>query len=613
MSIFQKFGSKQSNRYFIASGQALLKPHKKIIAEIQSIVGLDNRFWKQLYLNTLVNLAEYVQELPASEAHHHSGRGGLLTHTLETCLDSLRIRRGKILPPNSDAETVTQLKDLWTYAIFTGAIGHDLGKPITDIEVGLKDKKNGGETPWSTFKGAMRINKNCSEYTIKYRRKRVYASHGRATAFYAHHIIPTVGLEWLASNQEVFFYWCNLLTGHEEESGIIGSVVHEADKRSVASNLAGDQVIGNSVAAATSRKPLHQRIITSLRYQIDEGLLPLNRDGAAGWIVDGKLWVVVKRALDQVRDHMTHEGQTGIPARNDRLMDELQQYSILLPCKDRAVWKARVFAPEWAKAHELTLLCIPVEKVWLAEDAVPGAFAGTVIPLDEAGSAEQPTDSTGVSTSQPESEYIDAVEQPERPSSRPPTIDFSSLVSSELPIQNNEEKSALPRSPDLISPDNTEPEKTPSPLFAVNDQTQVESRDAPALPASPSMGKDTPDNQTLGKAFLDWLRDGLHQRQFDVNGVRAKIHMTREGLLLVSPAIFKQFDQSKWSAVQKSFGRLKLQEKNASKGDNIHVYIAKGARKSSEIKGYLIADTGNVFPGIELPRVNHALSRKTGT
>lgn len=88
-----------------------------MIAEIQSIVGLQQNYWHYFYLQAIYNLAAYVQLLPASEAHHHSGQGGLLSHTLETALQALRIRRGKLLPPNADAETVTRLKDVWTYGI----------------------------------------------------------------------------------------------------------------------------------------------------------------------------------------------------------------------------------------------------------------------------------------------------------------------------------------------------------------------------------------------------------------------------------------------------------------------------------------------------------------
>lgn len=625
MSVFSVFRTRPKVAFCIVSGKRLLAPHKKKIAEIQSIVGLPRKHWNILYLKTLSNLAEYVQELPASEAHHHSGRGGLLSHTIETALNSLRIRRGKLLPPNSDAETVTKLKDVWTFAIFTGALCHDLGKPITDMDIELFDKKKSKLGHWSPFKGAMSTIDDAREYAIKYRRNRIYASHERASALYAHHIVPTVGLEWIASNQEVFYYWTNILTGHSEDGGAIGSIIHDADKRSVASNLAGDQV--SSVAATTTRKPLHQRILTSLRYQIDEGMLPLNRDGAAGWIVEDKLWLVVKRALDQVRDHMTQEGQTGIPARNDRIMDELQQYNLLIANGDKAVWNCQVFAPDWAKAHELTMLCLSVDKVWPSADAVPATFEGSVTPINQQQPVSETTTNESVAknttsaTTRNDSAPTNETETPtlqqtsERKPAKPPTIDFSALA-----VTN----------PSPVTEQQGEPE-----VQAGTRNTTTEAyigrdgyvrSDSPADIASNSLGNSTKDaHQSTqlsstsntegkpvdGKEFLNWLRDGLHQRKFQVNDVNSKIHMTKEGLFLVSPAIFKQFDRKKWSYAQKRFTKLKLHEK-AANGTNIHEYIATGAKKRGMIKGFLITDTANVFPGIELPNINHKLSKVNG-
>ncbi len=610
-TFFKSLFNHQDKALKVSSGNRLLAPHKKKLAEIRSTVGVPAKYWNTLYLNTLINLAEYIQELPASEAHHHSGRGGLLAHTLETALISLRIRRGKLLPPNSDAETVTKFKDVWTYAVFTAAICHDLGKPITDVSVDVLDKSKNRIGTWSPFKGPMTIYKEAFEYRIQYRRNRIYASHERASALYLHHIIPPVGIEWIASNPELFYYWTNVLTGHSEDTGVIGSIIHEADKLSVATNLAGDQVQSQDIAASTSRKPLHHRIMTSLRYQIDEGMLPLNRDGAAGWIVDDRLWVVVKRALDQVRDHMTQEGQSGIPGRNDRIMDELQQYGILIPNGDKAVWKCQVFAPDWPKAHELTLLCLPVDKVWASADAVPETFSGTITPLNssEAPDSQEPIQETQTGLEQPETniepEQTKNINEPLRQPDKaqqvekiqPPTIDFQSFATPDTSIETL--KTEPEASTHIIEKNNVQ-EPNPEDILTKNASVpEAENKlESPGL---------QPDSQA-GEDFLRWLRDGLHERKFKVNDVNSKIHMTGEGLLLVSPTIFREFDRAKWSYVQKRFTKLKLHERN-SNGTNIHEYLATGKKKKSLIKGFLITDTANVFPGIELPKTNHALSK----
>ncbi len=612
------------DRLIIKSGIELLKPYKSQIKEIRAIAGLSGKYWDQLYLKTLSNLAEYILELPASEAHHHSDRGGLLRHTVDTALFALRARRGKLLPPNAEAEVMARDKDVWTYAVFTAAIGHDLGKPISDIKVTLLDKHGRPLGDWQPLLGSMSApikSVTPHEYKIQYLRSRNYVAHERCSPFIVHHIIPPVGLSWLRASPELFFAWTSLMTGHSEDAGILGKLVHDADKLSVASSLAGDQISTElQQAATTSRKPLHQRIVTSLRHEIDEGRLPLNRDGAAGWVLEDKLWLVVKRALDQVRDHMIQEGQTGIPARNDRIMDELQQYGILITNGDRAVWKCRVFSPSWPKAHELTLLCLPVSKVWLmTEDAMPTSFDGSVEPVggdlpQSTGPESKPdsvskpdsneTKASGSSQTQPRpgADRISTTGDSDQSDSTanqgiatapydalPPSLDFADIAG----IATGNDKT-----PTVGKPQPEEP-------LGTNQEDEIV--EASKLEQS-TIDQPTDAQKNMGEAFVHWLRDGLHRRRFKVNDTHSRIHMTQEGLFLVSPAIFREFNRDQWSYVQKRFTRLKLHEK-ATNGTNIHEYVAKGKKKRSLIKGYLISDTANVFPGIELPTINHALSR----
>ena len=84
--------------------------------------------------------------------------------------------------------------------------------------------------------------------------------------------------------------------------------------------------------------------------------------------------------------------------------------------------------------------------------------------------------------------------------------------------------------------------------------------------------------------------------------------MAPEGLLLISPRIFKDFDSNDWTQVQKRFQKLKLHRKTAQ-GTNIFTYAVKGERRQSRIKAMLIPEPERVFPGIELPPPNSHLSQ----
>jgi hypothetical protein len=95
-----------------------------------------------------------------------------------------------------------------------------------------------------------------------------------------------------------------------------------------------------------------------------------------------------------------------------------------------------------------------------------------------------------------------------------------------------------------------------------------------------------------GQRFLAWLRMGLANGMLPVNTTRARAHCVNEGLLLVSPAIFKDFaivENISWNHVQKRFQKLKLHQKTPD-GYNVWTYQVKGERRTNRIKGLLIKE-----------------------
>ena len=45
----------------------------------------------------------------------------------------------------------------------------------------------------------------------------------------------------------------------------------------------------------------------------------------------------------------------------------------------------------------------------------------------------------------------------------------------------------------------------------------------------------------LGQTFLAWLKQGLVSGELPMNTVNARVHRVREGVLLVSPGIFRDY------------------------------------------------------------------------
>jgi hypothetical protein len=286
-----------------------------------------------------------------------------------------------------------------------------------------------------------------------------------------------------------------------------------------------------------------------------------------------------------LRAHLGSEGHTGIPSKNERIYDTLQEHGVLEPCGERAIWRAQVATDGWA--HDLTLIRIRAQRIWPEIGDRPEPFEGLVTPLDGSGSesaavkADSDCEANGghdlaVSTRSPAAE---------------PDPDDAFVG---LPL------------PDLV-PDEVASQPPTQSHDASPAATEVGLDSPSASSQTPSSESDT-ESLDAGRRFLAWLQSELAHRRMAVNSVQARIHVVQEGVLLVSPAIFRDFadrvpDAGAWEHVQKRFLKLRLHVKRPD-GTNVHRYRVTGERNQSVIKGILIQDAGRVFGALSHPEPN---------
>ena len=113
-----------------------------------------------------------------------------------------------------------------------------------------------------------------------------------------------------------------------------------------------------------------------------------------------------------------------------------------------------------------------------------------------------------------------------------------------------------------------------------------------------------------GRDFLHWLMAGIQSGLIKYNRPEARVHVVGEGVLLVSPMIFKDYAEqtglADYLSVQRSFIKLKLHQENSA-GMNVYQYVLSGS--NSVIAGFLIANPGIVF-GTDVPGPNPLLNRR---
>lgn len=223
----------------LAAADLLAAPHRaKHLRDIERLAGIPTVHFDTLYRCALESFTRWVQQLPASETHHHAGAGGMLDHSLEVVVGAMAKRRVHLLPHGADPETITREQHRWTYAVFSAALLHDIGKPAVDQLIHLIDGDRCEQGQWDVWSGPMPLG---MWYRVTFVRERHDRLHETVSPLLARLILPQEALSWLAQDHQVLREWLSAIGGDREHRGVVAEIIESADGASVARNLsAGD-------------------------------------------------------------------------------------------------------------------------------------------------------------------------------------------------------------------------------------------------------------------------------------------------------------------------------------------------------------------------------------
>lgn len=524
---------------------------KKLLERIWQYTALSEAQFDRLYLEPIRRYASFVQQLPASESHHHAYPGGMLDHGLELVACSLKLRQSYLLPSGAAPEDQAAQADAWSAAIAYGALLHDIGKIAVDLQV---EYLNG--EPWHPWHGPLN-----QPYRFRSHPGRDYKLHGAAAGLlYAQILSPNL-LDWLCSYPELWSQLLFLLADHYEHAGTLGELVLQADRVSTAQNIGGNP----AKALQAPKHSLQHHLLTGLRHLV-KNEFKLNQPGAAGWLTEDHLWLVSKTTTDKLRAHLLAQAVDGIPTSNIALFDELQSHGLVEATPEsKAVWNATVTDGDWQ--HRFTFLRLQPSLIW-ADELRPEFFGGTVeATMDPPLTGEAGESALG----RPQ---IAAVEP--QPSTVPLTQDFDYLDDLVDMLQGPAELQAGPTAASL-------------------------------RPTT------SPEQDAAGLAFIEWLREGIRSHRLVVNDSKAKVHTVDGTFFLVTPGIFQRYaaehpeltesdpNNDAWRRLQRQFEKLEVHVKKPN-GQNIWTCKVGGPRKASSLNGYLLSDARTIQG--ELPANN---------
>lgn len=397
----------QPNWLRVLTGDELLQlvRAQKALDEIERKSRLAKAVFARDCLAALRRYAEFVQLMPASEAHHHAHVGGLLTHTIEMLLAAMTWRNGSMLPAGAPIEAIDAQRDEWTMVVFYAALLHDIGKPLTDLRITWRCKDTADGVRWPPMAGSLpelTRGRKSPEYLVQFAPKveRDYGAHSRSAVMLLQRIASPQALAMLARQPQAYEALSRYLAGEDRES-LVAKIVMNADQASARHALTNGSRARFATAQAT---PLIDLMMRSLQAMLRAGtVLPINRSGAAGWVFDGSMWFVAKRVADATRDWIKkHAPDEAVPGdtKNDRLFDTWQDYACITPnpATGQAIWYvvvhgAAAAGPEGSGgeagqgeadySHSLTMLRFPLEKLYQHPADYPAPMHGRIEVLDK--------------------------------------------------------------------------------------------------------------------------------------------------------------------------------------------------------------------------------------
>ena len=620
VQLLSRFGRKTANPTPEASPQGFHLPAKatallqsplrqQLVENIWRRASLSRAQFNTLYLKPLERYAELVQLLPASENHHHAHLGGLLDHGLEIMAYALKIRQTHLLPIGAPPESQSAQAEAWTAAAAYGALLHDLGKIAVDLRVELEDGR-----AWHPWHGPM-----SRPYRFKYVKGREYQLHGAASALVYMQVLDTGILDWLSGFPELWKQLIYLLAGQYQHAGILGEIVVQADKASVAQQLGGNP----ERALAAPKQSLQRQLVEGLRFLVQQKLKLNMPDGPSdGWLTSEALWLVSKPAADQLRAYMLTQGIEGVPTSNAPFFNMLQDQAIIQTnAQDKAIWKATIDNGHGWK-NNFTFLKVSPALIWPNPDDRPTQYGGT-LTLEQVPETVTQTGTSAETICAVPDDPVGPMGDAAQPLVRPRALVQPTPSEG---IQSSEREELLALYSDITEPLeelNTSPRSAEaSPPDQGREETEA-TDDSPATPARIAAQKDVttmPTSSSLGGDFIAWIKAGVASHKLIINDTKALIHTVDDTAMLVTPGIFKRYvlehpelekivgkpGTAAWQHVQRAFEKEKIHQKT-SKQLNIWTYDVIGPRKTTQLRGYMLLDPKLIFP--EQPMNNPSLRR----
>lgn len=370
------------------SPKQIVDSQQELIDRLKRTVPASHLDFDKTYMRAIEAYASFVHLLPASESHHHRGTGGLFRHGLEAGLYGAMNASRLMFVLDEVPSKRRVLEPIWRFAAFLAALSHDIGKPISDVEV----TNTSGDLTWKPLTCTLHqwaTKNNISHYHIRFCPGR-YNYHEKLGVLAIGEIIDSELIDIITDGgPKLLVLLLDAIANREHDADSVNpfyDLVKNADQDSVNRDLKTNRALQSnmpSVGIAAERF-----VIDAMRRLLRDKTWKVNCRGAQVWVIDDNMFIswTAARHIVQI---INKDNVPGVPRDPHTIAEMLVERDLAVARETfqgrRLFWR---IAPD--ELGGTILNTVKMSSPTLLLDPPPGNTSGRIFNDDEEIESEEP-------------------------------------------------------------------------------------------------------------------------------------------------------------------------------------------------------------------------------